>query len=85
MRKKDSIGSIKDLEILNYRVLKRKSRSDGESVCLCVMEQDSNAILVARLNCEGHITDSQVFIWTESTKKRAIFNEIQNKLFNYKI
>jgi hypothetical protein len=91
MRKKESIGSIKELEILNYRVLKRKSRGDGESVCLCMMEQDSNAVLVAHLNAEGHIMDSQVFIWTENTKDlvlshaRAIFKEIHQNLITHKI
>lgn len=91
MRKKDSIGSIKDLEILNYRVLKRKSRGDGESVCLCMMEQNSNAVLVARLNCEGHIIDSQVFVWTETTKDKvmayakSIFKEIYQNLITHKI
>lgn len=91
MRKKDLVGSLKDVEILNYRILKQKSRSDGESVCLCMMEQGSNAVLVARLNIEGHIIDSQVFVWTDDTKNKvmkyasAYYKDLQDRLITRKI
>lgn len=72
MRKKELYGSTKDIDILNYQVLKRRSRKTGETVCLCNMEKGSNAILVALLSCEGHIVESQVFVWTEATKKQIM-------------
>ena len=72
MRKKELYGSTKDIDILNYQVLKRRSKRTGETVCLCNMEKDSNAVLVALLSGEGHIIESQVFIWTDSTKKQIM-------------
>lgn len=69
--KKDN-GSVRDLSIFNYHILKRKTKLTGESVCLCTMEKDSNAILVALLNNEGKIQNSQVFIFTEKTKKQVM-------------
>lgn len=77
--------------MLNYQILKQKTRSDGESVCFCMMEKGSNAVLVARLNCEGHIVDSQVFVWTDTTKDKVMryaksyYKDIQQQLITKQI
>lgn len=78
--KKETFGSVKDLAILNYNIIKRKSRPSGRSVCLCTMEKDSNAILVAKLDDSGKILESQVFIFTKTTKKQVM--KMARKAFN---
>lgn len=91
MKKEKQLGSIKDLEILNYRIIKQKTRGDGHSLCLCSMEQGCDSLLVAHLNSDGHIIDSQVFVWTTGTKTKVVkyareyYKKLLQLLLEYKI
>ena len=67
--KKKQLGCIKDLNVLNYKIIKQQVRSDGQSVCMCSMENDS-AVLIAHVGGDGHIINSQVYVLTPDNKKK---------------
>lgn len=56
-----------DLTLMGVIILKKKERSDGHKIYLCKFPHDDFLWCVIHVDNNGHISDSQCFMWSHNS------------------